>query len=50
MMTPKDHIITKNLMENQVASYVKKRTMGKVNVIQSILEKRNTQPLANPQV
>eukprot|EP00347_Sterkiella_histriomuscorum_P012318 403369049 len=40
MMTPKDHIITKNVLENQVAEYVKKRTLGKVNVMQSIIQKQ----------
>lgn len=41
MMTPKDHIITKNLLENQVAEYVKKRTLGKVNIMQSMIKNGN---------
>lgn len=36
MMSPKDHVITKSLLENQVTSYIKKRTLGKVSTMQSV--------------
>ncbi|CDW75685.1 ef hand family protein [Stylonychia lemnae] len=45
MMSPRDHVITRNLMENQVASYVKKRTMGKVNVVKNLINKRQSAQL-----